>query len=224
MTEANCIIGGTILVFVAVTTICCLKKLKFMTRKASLNCIASELDKGSIYFGVALFSYSELADATANFDRSNELDNGKLKDGREVAVKRRYEKSCKRVEQFMNEAELLTLLRHQNLVSLYGCTSQHCKELLLVYEFVKNGTLADHLHTEKAKSKPSLPWPVRLRIAIETATALSYLYASDIVHLDVKSNNILLDTNFCVKVVDFGLSRLFPTDVVPPSLFLLATY
>ncbi|KAL2937294.1 LEAF RUST 10 DISEASE-RESISTANCE LOCUS RECEPTOR-LIKE PROTEIN KINASE-like 1.1, partial [Bienertia sinuspersici] len=174
------------------------------------SCIASELDKGSIYFGVALFSYSELADATANFDRSNELGNGgfgvvyygKLKDGREVAVKCLYEKSCKRVEQFMNEVELLTLLRHQNLVSFYSCTSQHCKELLLVYEFVKNGTLANHLHTEKAKSKPSLPWPVCLRIAIETATALSYLHASDIVHRDGTPGYLDPEYHQCYHLTD----------------------
>ena len=116
----------------------------------------------------------------------------------------------------MNEVQILTRLRHQNLVSLYGCTSHHCRELLLVYEFVKNGTVADHLYGEKAKSG-SLPWSIRLRIATETASALSYLHASGIIHRDVKTNNLLLDCNFSVKVADFGLSRLFPNVVTHVS-------
>ena len=141
---------------------------------------------------------------------------GKLRDGREVAVKRLYEHNYRRVEQFLNEVKILTRLHHKNLVSLYGCTSRHSRELLLVYEFVPNGTVADHIHGDRAT--PGSPkWATRLSIAIETASALAYLHASDIIHRDVKTNNILLDDNFCVKVADFGLSRLFPSDVTHVS-------
>lgn len=136
---------------------------------------------------------------------------GKLQDGREVAIKRLYEQNCRRVEQFMNEIEILTSLRHPNLVCLYGCTSRRSRELLLVYEYVSNGTVADHLHGQKADVAP-LPWPTRMRIAVETATALAYLHKSDIIHRDVKTDNILLDENYHVKVADFGLSRLFPNN------------
>jgi serine/threonine protein kinase len=116
----------------------------------------------------------------------------------------------------MNEVEILTRLRHKNLVSLYGCTSHRSRELLLVYEYIPNGTVADHIHGERAA--PGSPtWATRMSIAIETASALSYLHASEIIHRDVKTNNILLDNNFCVKVADFGLSRLFPTDVTHVS-------
>ncbi|XP_050376346.1 LEAF RUST 10 DISEASE-RESISTANCE LOCUS RECEPTOR-LIKE PROTEIN KINASE-like 1.2 isoform X2 [Argentina anserina] len=180
----------------------------------------SDAEKGSAYLGVHVFTYKELAQATNNFDSSKELGDGgfctvyygKVRDGRSVAVKRLYETNDKRVEQFMNEIEILARLRHQNLVLLYGCTSHHSRELLLVYEYVPNGTLADHLHGGKAKPG-ALPWRTRINIAVETATALSYLHASEIIHRDVKTTNILLDNNFCVKVADFGLSRLFPTDV-----------
>ncbi|KAF7827769.1 LEAF RUST 10 DISEASE-RESISTANCE LOCUS RECEPTOR-LIKE PROTEIN KINASE-like 1.1 [Senna tora] len=179
---------------------------------------------GRAYFGVLLFTYEELEKATNNLDRSRELGNGgfgtvyygKLQDGREVAVKRLYEHNYRRVEQFMNEVEILTRLCHQNLVSLYGCTSRHSRELLLVYEYIRNGTLSCHLHGELAHPG-LLPWRTRIKIAIETATALAYLHASDTIHRDVKTNNILLDNNFCVKVADFGLSRLFPNDVTHVS-------
>ncbi|KAI9120181.1 hypothetical protein K1719_008829 [Acacia pycnantha] len=152
------------------------------------------LESRNIYFGVPVFSYDELEEATNRFDQSKELGSGgfgivyhgKLKDGREVAVKRLFERNCKRVQQFINEVKILTRLRHRNLVSLYGCTSRASQELLLVYEYISNGTLGSHLHGNLAKPG-SLPWPVRMRIAIETANALSYLHACDIIHRDVKS-------------------------------------
>ncbi|XP_028057029.1 LEAF RUST 10 DISEASE-RESISTANCE LOCUS RECEPTOR-LIKE PROTEIN KINASE-like 1.4 [Camellia sinensis] len=183
-----------------------------------------DLEKAGTYLNVQVFSYSELEKATSNFDSKTELGDGgfgtvyqgKLRDGRIVAVKRLYEHNFKRVEQFMNEVEILTRLRHQNLVSLYGCTTHHCRELLLVYEYIPNGTVADHLHGERGKPG-SLCWTTRMSIAVETASALAYLHASDVIHRDVKTNNILLDNNFCVKVADFGLSRLFPNDVTHVS-------
>ncbi|XP_050269707.1 LEAF RUST 10 DISEASE-RESISTANCE LOCUS RECEPTOR-LIKE PROTEIN KINASE-like 1.4 isoform X8 [Quercus robur] len=184
----------------------------------------SDLEKGSTYFGAQIFSYDELEEATNNFDTSRELGDGgfgtvyygKLHDGRVVAVKRLYENNLKRVEQFMNEVEILTKIRHKNLVTLYGCTSKRSQELLLVYEYIPNGTVADHLHGNRSKSG-LLTWPVRLSIAIESAEALAYLHVSDVIHRDVKTNNILLDEKFQVKVADFGLSRLFPTDVTHVS-------
>ncbi|XP_028077691.1 LEAF RUST 10 DISEASE-RESISTANCE LOCUS RECEPTOR-LIKE PROTEIN KINASE-like 1.1 [Camellia sinensis] len=158
-----------------------------------------DLEGGSVYFGVPVFSYTELEEATNNFDPSKELGDGgfgtvyygKLKDGREVAVKRLYEHNYKRVTQFMNEIEILTRLRHHNLVTLYGCTSRLSRELLLVYEYIPNGTVADHIHGDRAKDRP-LVWSIRMSIAIETASALTYLHASDIIHRDYCNVNYFL--------------------------------
>ncbi|KAL2605735.1 hypothetical protein GLYMA_09G181600v4 [Glycine max] len=174
--------------------------------------------------GVPLFLYDELEEATNYFDSSKELGEGgfgtvyfgKLRDGRSVAVKRLYENNFKRVAQFMNEIKILAKLVHPNLVKLYGCTSRHSRELLLVYEYIPNGTVADHLHGQR--SKPGkLPWHIRMKIAVETASALNFLHHKDVIHRDVKTNNILLDSDFCVKVADFGLSRLFPDHVTHVS-------
>ncbi|KAK5838537.1 LEAF RUST 10 DISEASE-RESISTANCE LOCUS RECEPTOR-LIKE PROTEIN KINASE-like 1.1 [Gossypium arboreum] len=219
-------IGGSVTVMILIFCIFVVRR-----RPASSNFLrgkspshlssTSDLENNAtVCFGLPIFSYTELVEATNNFDDDKVLGDGgfgtvyfgKLRDGREVAIKRLYQHNYRRHEQFMNEVKILTRLRHKNLVSLYGCTSRRSRELILVYEFVPNGTVADHLHGDHAQS--GLPaWPVRMSIAIETATALAYLHASDIIHRDVKTNNILLDENFSVKVADFGLSRLFPNDV-----------
>ncbi|KAJ4823649.1 hypothetical protein Tsubulata_041404 [Turnera subulata] len=179
-----------------------------------------DLDGAIVCYGVPVFSYVELEEATQNFSTEKELGNGgygtvyhgKLQDGREVAIKRLQEHNYKRVKQFFNEIKVLTGLKHKNLVSLYGCASSSSHKLLLVYECIPNGTVADHLHGDRAKFG-RLTWPIRIRIASETACAIAYLHASDIIHRDVKTSNILLDKDFHVKVADFGLSKLFPGNV-----------
>ena len=85
-----------------------------------------------------------------------------------------------------------------------------------MYEHIPNGTVSSHLHGDQRNSS-FLPWHLRMKIAIQTASALAYLHASDIIHRDVKTTNILLDNSFDAKVTDFGLSRLFPDDVTHVS-------
>lgn len=151
---------------------------------------------------------------------SLQLYSGKLKDGREVAIKRFHEETDRTIKQFMKEIEILSHLHHQNLVLLYGCSSRHSDKHMLVYEYISNGTLSQHLH---GSSRSTLSWPSRLNIAIETAKALVYLHDSGIIHRDVKGNNILLDENLTVKVADFGLSRFFPDYVTHVSTLPVGT-
>ncbi|XP_057839971.2 LEAF RUST 10 DISEASE-RESISTANCE LOCUS RECEPTOR-LIKE PROTEIN KINASE-like 1.4 [Cryptomeria japonica] len=171
---------------------------------------------------LSIFPYQELHQATNFFDEEKLLGDGgygvvylgKLNDGRAVAVKRLYQDSCRTVEQFLNEVQILSSLCHPNLVRLYGCTCPQSPMLLLVYEFMPNGTLSDHLHGSR-RTLTGLPWATRLNIAIQTAQALAYLHNFNppILHRDVKSSNILLDEDFRAKVGDFGLSRLMPLNV-----------
>ncbi|XP_020171356.2 LEAF RUST 10 DISEASE-RESISTANCEUS RECEPTOR-LIKE PROTEIN KINASE-like 1.2 isoform X5 [Aegilops tauschii subsp. strangulata] len=194
---------------------------EFMRSGSSMTSYSKDLEMGG---SPHIFTFEELEVATDGFSASRELGDGgfgtvykgKLKDGRVVAVKRLYKNNYRRVEQFLNEVDILSRLLHQNLVILYGCTSRMSRDLLLVYEFVANGTVADHLHGSSAAER-GLTWPLRLNIAIETAEALAYLHAVEIIHRDVKTTNILLDNSFHVKVADFGLSRLFPLEVTHVS-------
>ncbi|KAG4388471.1 hypothetical protein AAZX31_09G164500 [Glycine max] len=169
-----------------------------------------------------IFHHAELEEATNNFDTClgkggyGTVYYGKLKDGQEVAIKCFHDESEteKTIKQFMKETEILILLHHQNLVSLYVRTSRHSNKHKIVYEYISNGTLSKHLHES---SRGKLPWHTRLNIAIETATALVYLHDSAIIHCDVKGSNILLDDNFTFKVADFGFSRSLPDYVTHVS-------
>uniref|UniRef100_A0ACD5TK48 Uncharacterized protein n=1 Tax=Avena sativa TaxID=4498 RepID=A0ACD5TK48_AVESA len=165
------------------------------------------------------FTSRELKRATANFSRGNllgvggygEVYKGVLADGTPVAVKCAKVGNTKSTDQILNEVRVLSQVNHRSLVRLLGC----CVDLeqpLMVYEFIPNGTLADHLYGGMSQAQPSsLPWRRRLAIARQTAEGISYLHFSaspPIYHRDIKSSNILLDERLDGKVSDFGLSRL----------------
>ncbi|XP_010525668.1 PREDICTED: putative wall-associated receptor kinase-like 16 [Tarenaya hassleriana] len=185
-----------------------------MLRQRLLRTHSSEDD-------VRIFTEEEIRRATNNFHESRILGEGGqgtvykgiLPDSREIAIKKARIGDHSQVEQFINEVIVLSMINHRNVVKLLGC----CLETevpLLIYEFMRNGTLFDHLHSP-ARFNSFLQWEDRLRIAIETAETISYLHSSasvPIVHRDVKPANILLDEKFSAKVSDFGASRLIPSD------------
>ncbi|KAL0417269.1 UNVERIFIED_CONTAM: putative receptor-like protein kinase [Sesamum latifolium] len=135
---------------------------------------------------------------------------GLIDNGREtVAIKRQKSNSKQGAREFLTEIETLTELRHVNLVSLIGYCNEH-GEMILVYEYMASGTLADHLYklARKSDNSSSLAWKQRLNICIGAGRGLDYLHTGhSLIHRDVKASNILLDENFIAKVSDFGLAK-----------------
>ncbi|XP_010523235.1 PREDICTED: wall-associated receptor kinase 2-like [Tarenaya hassleriana] len=168
-----------------------------------------------------VFSAEELKIATEDYHESRIIGQGGqgtvykgvLPDNQIVAIKKAKIGDCSQVEEFINELLVLSQINHRNVVKLLGC----CLETevpLLVYEFITNGNLADHIHDRS--SRPFvISWKTRLKIATEIASALSYLHSAalvPIIHRDIKCANILLDKNYTAKISDFGCSRLIPMD------------
>ncbi|XP_009768306.1 putative LRR receptor-like serine/threonine-protein kinase At1g06840 isoform X1 [Nicotiana tabacum] len=167
--------------------------------------------------GVKEFNFEELTLATKNFNNSSlvgqggygKVYKGTLTDGTVVAIKRALEGSLQGQKEFLTEIELLSRLHHRNLVSLLGYCGEE-GEQMLVYEFMPNGTLRDHI---SGKCKEPLSFAMRLRVALGSAKGILYLHTEadpPIFHRDIKASNILLDAKFIAKVADFGLSRLAP--------------
>uniref|UniRef100_M0ZZ83 non-specific serine/threonine protein kinase n=1 Tax=Solanum tuberosum TaxID=4113 RepID=M0ZZ83_SOLTU len=169
--------------------------------------------------GPKKFLYGELARCTNNFSREEMLGQGGFggvykgylrEYDSYIAVKRISRESKQGIKEYASEVRIISRLRHKHLVQLVGSCHQK-RELLLVYEFMPNGSLDHHLF----KGKSHLTWPIRFKIAQGLASALFYLreeWEQCVVHRDIKSSNIMLDSNFNAKLGDFGLARLVDHD------------
>ncbi|KAL9163588.1 hypothetical protein ABFS82_06G050600 [Erythranthe guttata] len=127
-----------------------------------------------------------------------------------AAVKILHSMATSRNKQFEQELEILSTIRHPNLLTLLGaCPTRGC----LVYEYMENGSLEERLF--RRNNSPPIPWYERYRIAREVASALIFLHNSKpkpIIHRDLKPANILLDHNFVSKIGDVGLSTMLNSD------------
>ncbi|XP_057733753.1 LRR receptor-like serine/threonine-protein kinase IOS1 [Arachis stenosperma] len=164
------------------------------------------------------YSFNELVNITNNFERLlGEGGFGKVYygiiDDTEVAVKILSATSEHVYQQFLAEVKHMMKVHHKNLTSLIGYCNEE-KNKALIYEYMANGDLDEHLLGKKSNPK-FLTWEDRLRIAVDAAQGLEYLHHGCkplIIHRDVKCANILLTENFQAKLADFGLSRSFLAD------------
>ncbi|XP_040996983.1 wall-associated receptor kinase-like 14 [Juglans microcarpa x Juglans regia] len=221
-TRVAVLIGGLAagaFMMIVVGLICC-----FIRRRSKLKARHSakrRLSEATGNCSIPIYAYKEIEKATNSFSEKQRLGTGaygtvyagKLHSDHEwVAIKRIKHRDTDSIEQVMNEIKLLSSVSHPNLVRLLGCSIEH-GEQVLVYEFMPNGTLCQHLQKERGDG---LSWQVRLTIATETAQAIAHLHSAikpPIYHRDIKSSNILLDYDFKSKVADFGLSRLGMTEI-----------
>ncbi|KAF5442858.1 hypothetical protein F2P56_035474 [Juglans regia] len=205
--------------------------LKMTVAERSVNGGANEaLSLGSnghgdihvVEAGSMVISIQVLKNVTNNFSEKNILGRGgfgtvyrgELHDGTKIAVKRMESGAVgeKGLSEFMSEIQVLTKVRHRHLVALLGyCLDGN--EKLLVYEYMPQGTLSQHLFNWREIGLKSLEWTRRLTIALDVARGVEYLHGlahRSFIHRDLKPSNILLGDDMRAKVSDFGLVRLAP--------------
>ncbi|KAM0059051.1 putative protein kinase RLK-Pelle-SD-2b family [Helianthus debilis subsp. tardiflorus] len=166
---------------------------------------------------LVVFVYRDLQTATKNFSEKlggggfGSVFKGVLRDSCIVAIKK-LESVSQGEKQFRSEVSTIGTIQHVNLVRLHGFCSEG-NHKLLVYDYMPNGSLDFHLFHRKQENV--LDWKTRYQIALGTARGLVYLHEKCrdcIIHCDIKPENILLDSDFCPKVADFGLAKLVGRD------------
>ncbi|KAJ7557095.1 hypothetical protein O6H91_05G111300 [Diphasiastrum complanatum] len=175
------------------------------------------------------FEMDEIKKATKNFSGSSIIGaggfgnvyKGILENGTVIAVKRFKNCSPSGDPAFVHEVDMISSVRHRNLVPLVGwCVGSSPLEghqRIIVFEYMPNGSLQEYI---SGKFHPGLDWPTRQKIAIGTARGIAYLHHGAqpaIIHRDIKPSNILLDANFNARVSDFGLARFAPEGVTHMS-------
>ncbi|KAF3438408.1 hypothetical protein FNV43_RR21170 [Rhamnella rubrinervis] len=228
----GCVVGGTVLVMVLLfASFCYWRRSKLeetpIRFEDSMN---QQFDDNNT--GPKRYSYSQLARATNNFAEEGLLGEGGFGEVYKgflshlkltIAVKRVSKRSKQGRKEYISEVNIISRLRHKNLVKLLGWCHEN-GEFLLIYEFMPNGSLDSHLFKHKTTT---LEWAVRYKIALGLASALLYLHEESeqsVIHRDIKSSNIMLDSEFNTKLGDFGLARLMDQELGLKTTGLAGTF
>ncbi|KAF7019650.1 unnamed protein product [Triticum aestivum] len=208
---------------------CCLPRAKkqqdnnlYSHRQQEILHPHSSLTGISAEKNIRLFSYAQLKSATDNFDRNNKVGRGgfgtvykgTLPNKQDVAVKVLSAESRQGIREFLTEIDVISNVKHPNLVELIGCCVEGDNRIL-VYEYLENSSL-DRALLGSNSDPANFTWSVRSSICIGVARGLAYLHEeipSPIVHRDIKASNILIDKNYVPKIGDFGLAKLFPDNI-----------
>ncbi|ONK73621.1 uncharacterized protein A4U43_C04F33530 [Asparagus officinalis] len=193
-----------------------------LKKKRDLSRSRENFSGSSSAKNIKLFSYRELNSSTDNFSPRNQIGRGGfgavykglLKNGTLLAVKKLSAQSSQGVNEFLTEIDIISNVKHSNLVELLGCCL-HKSERILVYEYLENGSL-DRALLGRTSEREKLNWGTRSAICLGTARGLMFLHEElepYIVHRDIKASNILLDSNLMPKIGDFGLAKLFPDNI-----------
>ncbi|KFK24657.1 hypothetical protein AALP_AA8G008100 [Arabis alpina] len=179
------------------------------------------------------FRYRDLYVATDGFNETGIIGTGgfgtvfkgKLPNSVQIAVKKIIPNSMQGVREFVAEIESLGKLRHLNLVNLHGWC-KHKKDLLLIYDYIPNGSLDSLLYTVPRRSGAVLSWNARFQIAKGIASGLLYLHEEweqIVIHRDVKPSNVLIESNMNPRLGDFGLARLYERGSLTQTTALVGT-
>lgn len=232
--KVGIIVGVTvsvcILIVGAVAGFVIIRRRKQMKQKTAETVTLTSFNDDFENAGPRRFSYKELASATNNFSADRKLGEGGfgavykgylIDSDTAIAVKRISQGSKQGKKEYVTEVKTINQLRHRNLVQLIGWCHDR-GEFLLAYEYMPNGSLDAHLFGKKGP----LAWAVRYKISLGLASALLYLHEEwdrCVVHRDIKSSNIMLDSSFNVKLGDFGLARLMDHELGPKTTGLAGT-
>ncbi|KAI3809620.1 hypothetical protein L1987_19216 [Smallanthus sonchifolius] len=191
--------------------------LALLWKKGYLGGDKEDKELRALELQTGYFNLRQIKTATHNFDPANKIGEGGfgpvykgvLTDGSEIAVKQLSARSKQGNREFVTEIGMISALQHPNLVKLFGCCIEG-KELLLIYEYLENNSLARALFGREDQ-KLNLDWATRKKICIGIARGLAYLHEESrlkIVHRDIKATNVLLDKDLNAKISDFGLAKL----------------